>query len=47
MNDWKADPRDRDFEAFEMEMHQWYTQNKGKDLEQELINTIAVKATSL
>ncbi|HTO14890.1 MAG TPA: thioredoxin family protein [Edaphocola sp.] len=43
MNDWKADPRDRDFEAFELEMHQWYTQNKGKDLEQELLKIINSK----
>lgn len=36
MNDWKANPNGRDFEAFELEMHQWYTQNKGKDVQMEL-----------
>lgn len=33
MNDWKADPAGRDFEAFELEMHQWYTANKGLALQ--------------
>lgn len=31
MEDWKTNPAGRDFEAFELEMHRWYTENKGKD----------------
>jgi len=31
MEDWKANSAGRDFEAFELEMHRWYTGNKGKD----------------
>lgn len=34
--DWKESPRGRDFEAFELEMHQWYTQNRGQDTQAEL-----------
>ncbi len=40
MADWKANPNGRDFEAFELEMHQWYTQNKGKDIQEELYNLL-------
>ncbi len=36
MEDWKANPAGRDFEAFELEMHRWYTENKGKDTQAEL-----------
>ena len=36
MEDWKANPAGRDFEAFELEMHRWYTENKGKDTQSEL-----------
>lgn len=41
MMDWKANPRDRDFEAFELEMHQWYTVNKGKDTQLELAELVS------
>lgn len=36
MANWKAEPNGRDFEAFELEMHQWYTKNKGRDVQDEL-----------
>lgn len=36
MEEWKANPAGRDFEAFELEMHRWYTENKGKDTQAEL-----------
>ncbi len=36
MEDWKAHPAGRDFEAFELEMHRWYTDNKGRDTQAEL-----------
>lgn len=36
MEDWKANPAGRDFEAFELQMHRWYTENKGKDTQAEL-----------
>lgn len=36
MLDWKANPNGRDFEAFELEMHQWYTHNKGAETQEEL-----------
>lgn len=37
MEDWKANPAGRDFEAFELEMHRWYTENKGKDTQAALM----------
>lgn len=37
---WKADPKGRDFEAFELEMHQWYTSNKGIDVQDELAQLV-------
>lgn len=40
MEDWKADPAGRDFEAFELEMHRWYTENKGKDTQAELADLL-------
>ena len=36
MIDWKANPNGRDFEAFELEMHQWYNHHKGKEPQQEI-----------
>ncbi|RQO31467.1 thioredoxin family protein [Taibaiella sp. KBW10] len=40
MNDWKADPKGRDFEAFELEMHQWYTKDKGSQTQDELADLV-------
>ncbi|RYD95676.1 MAG: thioredoxin family protein [Sphingobacteriales bacterium] len=40
MEDWKTHPAGRDFEAFELEMHRWYTNNKGKDTQVELSELI-------
>lgn len=40
MEDWKANPAGRDFEAFELEMHRWYTENRGKDTQAELADLL-------
>lgn len=37
MTEWKANPQGRDFEAFELEMHQWYTKDKGAQTQDELM----------
>lgn len=34
--DWKTDPRGRDFEAFEKELHTWYAQDKGAEVQTEI-----------
>ncbi|MBL7704640.1 MAG: thioredoxin family protein [Taibaiella sp.] len=40
MEDWKTNPAGRDFEAFELEMHRWYTENRGKDTQAELADLL-------
>lgn len=40
MEDWKANPAGRDFEAFELEMHRWYTENKGKDTQAAILDLV-------
>lgn len=40
-DDWRADPRGRDFEAFETELHTWYARDKGEALTTELIAAVA------
>jgi hypothetical protein len=36
-DDWKADPRGRDHDAFETELHTWYAKDRGATLMAELI----------
>lgn len=35
--EWRADPRERDYEAFEKELHTWYAKDKGVSLTAELM----------
>jgi len=36
MTAWKNDPQPKSFEDFELDMHNWYNQNKGVDTLEEI-----------
>lgn len=40
-DDWRTDPRGREFEAFETELHTWYARDKGVSLTEELMAIVA------
>ncbi|PZF74187.1 thioredoxin family protein [Taibaiella soli] len=40
---WKKNPEGKDFETFEKELHTWYTQNKGIELQGEIAALMPVK----
>lgn len=40
---WKQNPDGKDFDSFEKELHTWYTQNKGIELQQEIAALLPVK----
>lgn len=43
MMDWKKNPDGKDFETFEKELHTWYAQNKGAELQEEMAVLLPVK----
>lgn len=40
LQDWKANPQGKDWEAFELELHTWYARDKGQSSQAELIQLI-------
>lgn len=40
LQDWKANPQGKDWEAFELELHTWYARDKGQSSQVELIQLI-------
>jgi len=43
MMSWKNNPAGKDFDSFEKELHTWYTQNKGAELQQEIAVLLPMK----
>ncbi|SDS46237.1 thioredoxin family protein [Christiangramia echinicola] len=40
LKNWKKDPAGRNWEAFEMELHTWYSKDKSKTMQQEFIQLL-------
>jgi hypothetical protein len=38
--DWKAEPKGRDHDAFERELHLWYAQDRSQSIQQELLQLL-------